>query len=207
MKPTLRLFASTIALLVCGAQAQTVYRSVGPDGKVTFSDQPPLTGQAQVSASTLGGGAAAAANEALPPALRQVVTRYPVTLYTTTPCAPCDGGRALLQSRGIPFTERSVTTAQDAAALQQLAGDTSLPLLTIGSQHFKGFSDGQWTQYLDAAEYPATSVLPANYRNPPASPLTNPPKPAAPASKPVAKPQPQAPSSAPNPNNPAGITF
>ena len=41
----LRILGTT-ALLVCAgtaAQAQTVYRIVGADGKVTFSDKPPAT--------------------------------------------------------------------------------------------------------------------------------------------------------------------
>ena len=36
--------------------------------------------------------------------------RFPVTLYTSTNCAPCGAGRTLLASRGIPFSERTVAT-------------------------------------------------------------------------------------------------
>jgi glutaredoxin len=79
-------------------------------------------------------------------------------------CGPCASGRNLLTARGIPFTERTVTTPEDAAALQRMSGDTSLPFITIGGQQIKGYADTEWTQFLDAAGYPKTSQLPPGYR-------------------------------------------
>jgi len=192
------------------SHAQTIYRIVGADGKVTFSDKPPASADQGKIAGT-GVGAAGAANAGgLPFELRQVVSKYPVTLYTGQDCAPCGAGRALLAGRGVPFSERTVTTAEDAASLQRLSGETSLPVLTVGGQRLRGFSDLEWTQYLDAAGYPKTSVLPATYRNGAPTPLVAiqapaPQKPAAketPAEE-VATPLP----SGPTPSNPAGITF
>ena len=95
-----------------------------------------------------------------------------------TGCVPCNSGRLLLQGRGIPFTENTVTTPDDAEALNRISGDNSLPLLTIGGQKIKGFSESEWVQFLNAANYPATSLLPANYRNPPPKPLVAAQKPA-----------------------------
>jgi glutaredoxin len=87
-----------------------------------------------------------------------------VTLYTSDGCPPCNRGRDLLNARGIPYSEKTVTSADDAAALKRLSGAGTLPLLTIGSQQIKGYSDTEWNQYLDAAGYPKKSVLPASYR-------------------------------------------
>ena len=150
-------------------QAQQVYRVVGLDGKVTFSDRPPpasVSNTKTSEANTSGAGSAVAAG--LPFELRQVALKYPVILYTSDNCAPCIAGRSMLTSRGIPFSEKTVTTGGDAEALQRLSGETSLPFLTIGSQQLKGFSDAEWTQFLNAAGYPKSSVLPASYR--PAAP-------------------------------------
>jgi glutaredoxin len=163
-------------LLVLGshaALAQTLYRSVGPDGKVTFSDTPPPA-SAATNAKAKGSATPAgpvSAGSALPYELQQIASRYPVTLYTGDNCGPCASGRNLLKSRGIPFTERTVSTSDDVAALQRLSGDTGLPFLTIGGQQISGFSDAEWTQYLDAAGYPKTSQLPSGYRPAPATPL------------------------------------
>ena len=96
--------------------------------------------------------------------MQQIASRYPVTLYTGDNCGPCASGRNLLNARGIPFAERTVNTPDDVAALQRMSGDISLPFMTIGAQQIKGYSDTEWTQFLDAAGYPKTSQLPPGYR-------------------------------------------
>lgn len=206
------LKASVCTLWLCfafAAQAQMVYRIVGADGKVTFSDKPPASPEQGKVATTGVGSAAAASTAALPFELRQVAARYPVTLYTAPDCAPCANGRAMLGSRGIPFSERTVTSAEDAATLKRLSGETTLPFLTIGSQRIKGYSDAEWTQYLDAAGYPKTSVLPSGYRQAAASPLVAVEKPVTPAPEATAESRTNAPPAAPprSPANPAGIQF
>ena len=107
----------------------------------------------------------------LPLELRQTVARFPVTLYTSTDCSPCESGRRLLQSRGVPFVERRVLTGDDAEALDRLTGGRSVPTLTIGSQALRGYADNDWHSYLDAAGYPRESQLPRSYQPPPATPL------------------------------------
>jgi glutaredoxin len=155
--------------------AQTVYRIVGADGRITFSDKPPATPEAKAAVVQSGGRSASGGSGggALPLELRQAMSRYPVTLYAGPNCGPCTNGRSMLNARGIPFTEKTVTSAADIAALQRIAGEPSLPLLTIGGQKLKGFSDVDWGQTLDAAGYPSTSQLPASYRNPVATALVN----------------------------------
>ena len=195
-----------------GLQAQTVYRIVGADGRVTFSDKPPASEtQAKVSTANVA-GASGPSSANLPFELRQVMGKYPVTIYTSTDCSPCNAGRSLPSGRGVPFSERTIGTQEDAAALQRLSGDASVPFMTIGAQRVKGFSDAEWTQYLDAAGYPKSSQLPSGYRNPAASALVTAQKPAVPAAEP--KPAvPKAPTpelavpAGPSPSNPAGITF
>ncbi len=211
---TIALLLGSAALLgmASGVQAQTVYRIVGADGKVTFSDQPPANAQQGKIATTGVGAVAANPSSSIPIELRPIAAKYPVVFYTTTPCAPCDTGRAILTVRGVPFTERTVTTPDDRASLLRLTGDDSMPVLTIGAQRLKGLQESEWVQYLDAAGYPKTSVLPAGYKNAPATPLVAVQKAApqaAEASKPVSAPaqyQPPPPTT-PGPSNPAGITF
>jgi glutaredoxin len=211
--------AATLALLAIaalwstGSQAQ-VYRIVGPDGKVTFSDKPPVTpGTSKAGAATTTGTPGGSSSAGLPYELRQVAGKYPVTLYVGDNCGPCGAGRSMLTSRGIPFSEKTVNSNEDIQALQRLSGDASLPFMTIGSQQLKGFSDSEWTQFLDAAGYPSTSTLPPSYRRPAATPLVAvapEPSPAvagvAPAPAARAAPAP-APRPAPNTENPAGIKF
>jgi glutaredoxin len=207
--------ALVAAALACGASianAQTVFRIVGPDGKVTFSDKRPATADEGKLVGTGVGAKGDASGTALPFELRQVVGKYPVVLYTSTNCAPCDTGRTLLNGRGVPFTERTISTLEDTEALQRLSGENSLPFLTIGSQKIKGMSDLEWKQYLDAAGYPKASLLPAAYKNPAPVPLVS-------VQKATAEPKAQEKPAVPevtattppppafNPANPAGIQF
>jgi glutaredoxin len=132
-----------------------------------------------------------------------------VTLYTGENCEPCNAARSQLTRRGVPYTERTITTAQDIDALKRLGMEATVPIVTIGGQKLKGYSEGEWEDYLNAAGYPKTSRLPPVYRNAPASPLApvnETPTPArAAATAPATAPSPPPPG--PTPDNPAGIVF
>ena len=185
--------------------AQQVYKSIDKNGRVTYSEVPPLPS----SGDKLTGESVA--NPSLPYTLQQIVSRYPVTLYSAENCAPCISARLMLTQRGVPFTERTIASNEDIEAYKRINGDTSLPLATIATQQLKGYEESEWTKYLDAAGYPKSSALPRNYRNPEATSLT-PKKAAEKAEKEVAeKPATARPAPAPVPqapnNNPAGIKF
>ena len=40
----------------------------------------------------------------------------------------------MLSARGVPFTEKTVTSNEDVEALKRLGGTSSVPFLTIGGQ-------------------------------------------------------------------------
>ncbi|MEO6626832.1 MAG: DUF4124 domain-containing protein [Burkholderiaceae bacterium] len=198
------------------ATAQTIYRVVGPDGRVTFSDKPPVSADAKAMAPNAGGRASGTPeNAALPYELRQVATRYPVTLYASINCVPCNAGRLMLQARGIPYVEHAIATQEDNEALKRLSGDSVLPFLTIGGQKIKGYSEAEWSQFLNAASYPQTSVLPPTFRHAAAKPLVTVQKPAPAKSEEEGvarveeKPANSRPTTPPPPtnSNPAGIRF
>ncbi|WP_298932132.1 glutaredoxin family protein [uncultured Ramlibacter sp.] len=209
--------AGLMAAILAPAVHAQVYRITGPDGRVTFSDKPPPEPSAKNAAAAptvpMQGAGSGNATAALPFELRQVAAKYPVTLYTGPNCGPCGSGRALLASRGIPFSEKLVASNEDIDALKRLSGASSLPFVTIGGQQLKGYSEVEWSQFLDAAGYPKTSQLPSSYRQPAASPLVavqqQAPAPAAQAAPPPAPAPVAAPPAAagPSPSNPTGIRF
>ena len=196
-----------LGLVSISALAQGVYRIVGPDGRVSYSDQPPPATTARPAAAGAP-GAASSTNVQLPFELRQIASRYPVVIYTSAECAPCNSGRNLLNARGIPYAEKTIVTNEDAEALKRLSGQASLPFLTIGSQQLKGYSDGEWTQFLDAAGYPKQSALPSTYRRAAATPLVavQAPAPRGTAVQQSTAAPVEAPVTAPD-TNPAGIRF
>ena len=163
--------AAVSAFAAFAAPAMAQYKVTGPDGKVTYTDRAPNPTEAQVT--SLGARAVRqAAEPELPFELRQMASRYPVTLYVTSDaCEPCNSGRQMLRQRGIPFNERVVKTAEDGEALEKLTGAREAPTLKIGSQILRGYAAESWGAYLDAAGYPRTSRLPANYEYPAVQPL------------------------------------
>jgi len=159
------------ALALPALPALALYKVVGPDGSVTYTDRPPVSTTSKITTFSRNGASTTAPDAGLPFDLRQVASRYPVTLYTSADCPPCDGGRQLLQQRGVPFTERRVGSDDDAAALERAVGGRTVPAITIGAQALRGLSPAEWTSFLDAAGYPKESKLPRNYQAPAATPL------------------------------------
>lgn len=204
--------AVTILLALCaGAAHAQLYKWVGPDGKVTYSDTPPPAAtKAEARPVPVAGASAGSALSELPFELAQAARNHPVVLYTTSNCTPCDDGRKLLNERGIPFREKTVTNNDDINAMRAAGGDTNLPLLTIGRKSERGYQANAWNDALTVAGYPATSRLPRSYRNPAAEPAAPRPEPAqAKKEEPAPAPQPAAASDVPPAigNAPPGFRF
>ena len=153
-----RLAAAVLLLGAAGA-AMAQYKIVGPDGKVTFTDQPPTAAQMRNSPGGGSAGGDGGGGGSFPYETRQAMSRYPVALYAQKSCDACDQARRALRARGIPFGEYSVDTNPDATQLKARFGEMTLPVITIGNQTIKGFRQSDVDSYLDAAGYPKTARL------------------------------------------------
>lgn len=163
MKFVSRTAILAMLLTAITAQAQ-MYKWVGPDGKVNYTDTPPPKSAQKVEQKNLDGSSGVdTAN--LPYELAQAVKNSPVTLYTTPKCPPCDDGRAYLNKRGVPFREKTVSTPEDQEKLTQATGDKQLPVLLVGRNKQTGYEAGAWGTLLNAAGYPESSRLPKNFQN------------------------------------------
>lgn len=168
-----RRLAACAVSLACSLPAVAQYKWVAPDGTVSYGDRPPagarkleLKGSAAAQAATSAGD--------LPYALRGPVARYPVTLYSSPGCEPCNQLRDHLSKRGIPFSERRLGSAADIDAFKKLGfQDNLLPALTVGRQRQAGYEPHSVDALLDAAGYPRNSVLAKNWRPSPARDLTD----------------------------------
>jgi glutaredoxin len=211
-RPTPRILGlarrCTLALLLAGMAwpALALYKVVGPDGRVTYTDRPPVDSSARVSTFSAAPVPVVPSSEtSLPPELRDATTRYPVTLYVTGECPPCDSAREFLAQRGVPFTEKLVVSVDDMAAMERTLGVRAVPSLTVGTQVLRGLSPTEWTAYLDAAGYPRESRLPADWQQPAATTMV--PRPVARSVVPAAA-APAAPTPAsPAPAAPSGLRF
>lgn len=179
-----------VAAAVC-AHAQQ-YRWVDQKGRVQYTDTPPPPGAKDVRKKNLSAGAAPAPAE--PYAVQVARKNYPVTLYSSPDCGDwCDKARALLNQRGIPFTEISAATAEQVDELRKITGANTVPTMLVGKSVHKGFAAEDYQRALDAAGYPAAGLLPP--RNQAAPP---PPKPEENAGAPAAPQAGSAPDSTPD---------
>ena len=155
----------SLMLMVCAGSAQAqLYKSVGPNGKVTYSDTPPATA-AKVEVKPIGGGAG---GQGFPFDVAEAVRTSPIVMFSSAGCPSCEEGRKLLIARGIPFTEKNVLTKEDLDVLKRAGGDKVLPYMTVGRIKQEGFEENTWNRLLTTAGYPEVNKLPKTYRQPPA---------------------------------------
>ena len=136
--------------------AGNLYRWVDGEGNVHYSDQPPPPSVKDVQEKKLG-VSVIEGNQSY--ALRQAVKNFPVTLFVSDCGAGCTRARALLNKRGVPFTEKNPTQAENAEELKKIAGDLVVPVLVLGNtQPLRGFEESNWNNALDVAGYPSAPV-------------------------------------------------
>lgn len=167
-----------VAVLLPAAAALAQYKWIDADGKVTYGDNPPrdarklerLNAPAEAPGSTLLN---------LPFELRRAVENFPVQVYTTADCSPCQAGRELLRARGVPYEELTVATREDVELMRARGFGDMLPVITVGRNALRQLNPDEWNRALDAAGYPRTSMLPRSWQNLPPRPAADVTRPAA----------------------------
>ena len=143
-------------LMACGlvaagaAWAQTVYKSVGPDGKIVYSDQPPTTGRLQktmkfeLASSALPASAASYMEQfrkTHPGGAVQATAGKGVTLYSAVWCGYCKQAKAWLSGHGVAYHDVDIDAPGGMAALAQAnGGGTGVPVLVVDGRTMNGFS-------------------------------------------------------------------
>jgi glutaredoxin len=157
--------------VVAGAQ---VYRWTDAQGRVNITDTPPPASakdvkkiDAATAPASAPGTAPSTSQESY--VVQRAKEKYPVTLYTVPNCEGCNAARTLLNARGVPFKEASLTGPAQIEEFKQLVGGNTVPAIIVGSTVQKGFEEGAYQQLLDAAGYPVTGVVPPRTQGEPAA--------------------------------------
>lgn len=154
-----RLATLLLGLGLIGTPAVAeLYKWIGADGKINYSDTPPPADAKKVEKKRLNDRVSE--GDGLDYATRNASKRYPVVLYASDCGAPCDQGRALLVKRGVPHVEKNPEKSiEDGKELRKLIGALFVPDLQVGKNTpIKGFNEATWNAALDAAGYPKSAA-------------------------------------------------
>jgi hypothetical protein len=190
LKPALPTLTAWVLAAIAGCMlgsASAQYRWTDADGRTIYGDNPPREARNVQRIDARGASGEADGLAALPFETRRAAQQFPVLLYTTANCGPCDSGRELLRARGIPYGERTIASKEDNDQMEKLGLGSRLPVLTVGRQVQREFETGGWHATLDAAGYPRGGQLPRGWSVTPVPLVPRPPaqKPATPGDKPV----------------------
>ncbi|HET7362169.1 MAG TPA: glutaredoxin family protein [Burkholderiales bacterium] len=147
---------TALVLLASSAQAQ-VYRWVDENGRVRYTDTPPPASAKAVERKKYGGTGSADAG--IPYATQRAMREFPVSLYTAPECGKlCADAKALLDKRGIPHREITVSGNEAIEDLKKASGKIQVPTLVVGADSVSGFEATAWNMALDRAGYPSASA-------------------------------------------------
>ena len=140
------------------------YRWLDADGKVSYGDAPPPSAKDVQPVGRNATGRGETSDPTFPYELRVAAERFPVTLYTSAKCAPCEQARNFLRTRGVPYTEKTVRYKEELEQMERNGLGNTFPVATIGRTTKKGFLAADWAAELSAAGYPEQSKLPPQWK-------------------------------------------
>ncbi|HEV8108008.1 MAG TPA: glutaredoxin family protein [Burkholderiales bacterium] len=169
-----------IAVVLCAAAlaalAQPLYRWTDEKGRVHITDTPPPASARNVQRKS-GAGNVAESQQGFE--VSQAARTFPVTLYTAPACQEyCIAARALLNKRGVPFTEVQVADDASRKELKAISGGDAVPTLVVGRSVHRGYSPESYEALLDSARYPRTGSAPQRAQAAPPDPDEAKPEPA-----------------------------
>ena len=147
-------FSRLLIVLIIGISANTsfadtMYKSIRPDGKIVYSDRPPAEGRIEktitfenLPSSTLPKQTSSYVEQLkkLRASAPVVASRESIVLYSATWCGYCAKAKAYLAGKGISYEEIDIDSNEGKASFAQAGGGKGIPLLLAGGQRVQGFS-------------------------------------------------------------------
>jgi len=141
------VFVAAIAWVAANvAHAQTVYKSIGPDGSIVYSDKPPANGKIEktftfvdLPSSSVPGMASQPSSSA--PMRRIAPNIAPgegVVMFSANWCGYCKRAKAYLATKGIPYRSIDIDSASGKAEFTRMH-QSSIPLVFYKGKAIRGF--------------------------------------------------------------------
>lgn len=160
-----KLLAVTLLFTAALVRADTVYKSIDPDGKVKYSDKPPTADKLEKTLqlanlpSTPLPESTIRFREELQKSMKKrwsekraaPDTRQAV-LFTAEWCGYCRQAKAYLAAKGFAYQEYDIDTPDGMQALIEVGGGRSVPLLLLNGKRVKGFSPSGYNALFGASQ-------------------------------------------------------
>ncbi|MES2581333.1 MAG: glutaredoxin domain-containing protein [Pseudomonadota bacterium] len=162
-----------IALFLIGSAhaaaqgTQTLYKTVGPDGKVDYSDKPPADGRFEktmqfenLPSSNVPDLSHTYVEQLKRMKASQAASAAPATrgvvLYAASWCGYCRSARTYLGKKGIAYQEIDIDTERGKESFAKASGGQGgVPLLLSANQRVQGYSVGAYDAFFAAMKPPA----------------------------------------------------
>ena len=149
-----------IVFAVTALHAETLYKVIGADGKITYTDQPPADRK-----STTALRFADAPSTPLPESVlkyqaalqksmqgrlaeaKKIDAIGSPTLFSATWCGYCTQAKAYMQLKGIRYREVDIDTPDGGRAYFEAGGQRGVPLLMADGRRIQGFSAGAYDNF------------------------------------------------------------
>lgn len=125
-----------LALFSTHANAVKLYKWVDAEGKVSYQDQPPPSGQAFEEKSFTEQGVRNGRNPDV--SRSRAIRENPIVLYVANNCDSCDIVRTILEMNNAPYEQVAVDSdVEKQDELKELVGSIRVPTVTIGGEEIK----------------------------------------------------------------------
>lgn len=162
----MRALACLLVVVVAAtAHAETLYKVVGPDGRITYTDRPPADGKSTTTLRIVD-----APSSPLPPSvlkyqaelqksmqnrlaqMKKMDSSDTPVFFSASWCGYCKQAKAYLQSRGISHQEIDIDTPDGGRAFFEAGGRQGVPLIIAGGKRQQGFSAGSYDSFFGASK-------------------------------------------------------
>ena len=158
MRIDVRAFLAVWVLLLFTVQSvhagSTVYKSIGPDGSIVYSDHPPADGRVEKTFdfADLPSTSVPDSQPVEVAPKRGTQKSLPMapggtTLFSATWCGYCKLAKAYLQRNGVSYRNIDID-AVDGRAMFISAGGRGIPLLFVGNRAIRGFTPDGYKRFL-----------------------------------------------------------
>lgn len=143
---TMRKATILLLLLLGVGQAQAdIYKVVGADGKITYTDKEPQASGGKSEKLNIQTYSGTPAVSTLGMAVKKV------TILSAQWCGVCTRAKAYMKSHDIAFEEWDIDKSDFARAKMNELGARGVPVILVGKQKMVGFSESTLETMLKAA--------------------------------------------------------